>query len=647
MSWHKGEHCREVDPEIINEDWANVPGDLTQEEAGVWLSRFLASHPFQSLKFLTGLANVHAIQDILIRIWFQRDFNLLVAGRGFSKSFTVSLFIILYALFNPGVKIIICSGSYRQAKMIFETIENLINSPKAVFLRQCCPNWASAGRGVANPSKGTDRWQMIIGKSLVTATPLTEKIRGYRAQVVVIDEFLAVPKKIVDEIIGPFLTVLRGDAVERKKIEQAEQILIDRGEMKEWQRTRFHNNKMIALSSATYKCEPLYQSTYEEYLKAIHDAKITGATHSVVRMGYTMAPPFMDLNSIEQAKRSLSKDQFDREYNAIFTDQSGGFYNIRDIMAATIEIGFDPKVKMFGNRDKDYIISIDPNSSAGSEDADNFAMSVFELEGNGSDAATLVHGFAHPKIQINKVVEYFHYLMKNFRVVFVIVDNAGGPRFIETYNSLVAAGDKLEFADLDFTDADTFRATRSNYDPSIKKIVYSQVFNEKGWIRDSNDALQGDLQHKKIRFASSIAFDDTEISVNANRMMTEKLPDLAFTDDFLSGDKQHLNGEVIEDEDGVKQKSLVSAAKRRMHVEHVDLVVSTTAKELAGIQMKADIMGNIRFDLAPEMKANKGKDRARRDSYTSFLLGNWGRRLYLKLKEDDEDDEIFVGGFYG
>jgi len=287
------------------------------------------------------------------------------------------------------------------------------------------------------------------------------------------------------------------------------------GEMKEWQRTRFHNNKMIALSSATYKCEPLYQSTYEEYLKAIHDAKITGATHSVVRMGYKMAPgSMMDLNMIEQAQRSISKDQFDREYNAIFTDQSGGYFNIRDIMAATVEVGNEPKVKMFGDKDKEYILSIDPNSSAGSEDADNFAMSVFELEGGGSDAATLVHGFAHPKIQIKKVVEYFHYLMKNFRVVFVIVDNAGGPRFIETYNSLVPAGDKLEFADLDFTDEDTFNATRSNYDPSIKKIVYSQVFNEKGWIRDSNEALQGDLQHKNILFGSTIAFDETAISVN-------------------------------------------------------------------------------------------------------------------------------------
>lgn len=645
MSWHKGEHCREVDPEVINSDWMDVPGDLTQEEAGVWLSRFLASHPFQSLKFLTGMANVYPVQDILIRTWFQRDFNLLVAGRGFSKSFTVSLFIILYALFNPGVKIIICSGTYRQAKMIFETIENLINSPKAIFLRQCCPNWGILGKH--NPSKGTDRWQMTIGKSVITATPLTLNIRGYRAQVVIVDEFLSVPKKIVDEIIQPFLTVKRGDGEAREKIQQAEQILIDKGEMKEWQRTRFHNNKMIALSSATYKCEPLYQSTYEEYLKAIHDAKITGATHSVVRMGYKMAPgSMMDLNMIEQAQRSISKDQFDREYNAIFTDQSGGYFNIRDIMAATVEVGNEPKVKMFGDKDKEYILSIDPNSSAGSEDADNFAMSVFELEGGGSDAATLVHGFAHPKIQIKKVVEYFHYLMKNFRVVFVIVDNAGGPRFIETYNSLVPPGDHLEFADLDFSDPDSFRVTRANYDPSIKKIVYSQVFNEKGWIRDSNEALQGDLQHKKIRFASPISFDEDAVSVNVNLMATNKLPDLAFTDEFLSGDKEQLNGEIIEDEEGVKQKVAVSSGKRRLHVEHVDLVVSTTAKELAGIQMKTDIMGNSRFELAPEMKSNKGKNRARKDSYSCFLLGNWGRRLYLKLREEEDDDEIFVGGFF-
>ncbi len=249
MSWHEGEHCRKVDPETAHDDWMNVPGELDTEEAGVWFARFLANNPYMALKFLVGdnrIGQIYPVQDVIIRTWFQRDFNLLVAGRGFSKSYTVSLFLVLYALFNPGSKILICSASYRQAKMIFETIEKFINNAKGTFLRQCCPRW-----GRTNPSKGTDRWKMIIGTSELIATPLTEKIRGYRAQVVIVDEYLSVPEKIVNEIIRPFMAVKRGNGPEQKAIWDAEQVLIDRGELQEQYRTRFPGNKMIALSSAS------------------------------------------------------------------------------------------------------------------------------------------------------------------------------------------------------------------------------------------------------------------------------------------------------------------------------------------------------------------------------------------------------------
>ncbi len=620
MSWHEGAHAKKINVEEVNLDWMRVKGELSVEEASLWFTKFLANHPFLALKFLTGLEQVHAVQDILIRTWFQKDFNLLVAGRGFSKSFTVALFIILYALFAPGVRIIICSGSYRQAKMIFETIEKIIDSDKAGFLRQCCPKW---GVSSGNPSKGTDRWKMTIGRSEITATPLTEKIRGYRAQVVVIDEFLAVPQKVVDEIIRPFLTVKRGNGIAQKKIQDAEQILINRGELQESQRTVFQNNKMIALSSATYEFEPLYKSTYQEYLKSIHNPNLTGVSHSVFRLGYKLAPEgLLELSNIEEAKRSLSKERFDREYNAVFTRESGGFFNIKHIMEATVPLGEEPKIRMKGRKDHEYIIAIDPNASAGSEDADNFSISVFEMAGNNSGIATLVHGFAHPKLEVKKKVEYLRYLMKNFNVPFLILDNAGGPRFLEEYNALVPDDEFIFLCDVDFSDDETFRQTRSNYNRGERKIAYSQVFKAT-WIRDANETLQGDIQHRKIMFASSIRFNDADVVMNANLMAN--VGDLDFTEmsDLIIGEE-----------------------KRRLHVEHVDLVVETTAKELSLIQLKTDAVGNYRFDLPTEVKTSSGKNRARRDSYTSFLLGNWGRRLYLKLKSEEEDGEVFAGFFY-
>ncbi len=621
MSWHEGSHCRKLNPEEVNTHWKDVKGDLSQDEAGVWFSKFLAQNPYLALKFLVGpeMAQIHPIQDILIRTWFQRDFNLLVAGRGFSKSYTVSLFIVLYALFNPGVKIIICSASYRQAKMIFETIEKFINHPEAAFIRQCCPKW-----GASNPSKGTDRWRMFIDKSEITATPLTEKIRGYRAQVVVIDEYLSVPEKIVAEIIRPFMTVKRGNGVHQEKVRKAEQELIDSGLMKEHERTTYQNNKMIALSSATYKFEPLYKNTYETYLKIIHDAKEKTVSHSVFRLGYKLAPKGMlELNNIEEARRTLSSPQFDREYNAIFTDESGGFYNMQHIIAATVEPDEEPKVRMKGIKGREYIISVDPNSSAGSDEADNFAISVIELSTDGSFRGALVHSYATAKSEVKRRVQYMEYLMDSFNVVFIILDNAGGPRFLEEYNSLVDPSKKILLAALDFTDDDTFRLTRGEYNRAERKIAYAQVFNKKNWIRDANELMQGDIQHQRIIFASTIEYSDKDIESNV--AMMGNIPDLHFME---------MSDSIIGDE------------RRLEHVRNVDLLVKRTAKELALIEVKTDAVGNYTFDLPSQLKGSSGKDRARRDSYTSLLLGNFGRHCYKKIVDDGDDEEVYAGFFY-
>ncbi len=624
MSWNAGEHCKKIDSAHWGSDLYEPKGDLSTEEAGVWFTKFLANHPYLALRFLIGsdrIGKIHPIQDLIIRTWFQRDFNLLVAGRGFGKSYVVSLFLVLYALFTPNSKIIVCSASYRQAKMIFETIEKFIDDPGAIFLRQCCPKW-----GVSNPSKGTDRWQMKIGSSTIIATPLTEKIRGYRAHVVIIDEYLSVPEKIVNEIIRPFMAVKRGNGAEQDKIKKAEQILIDRGEMKEHQRTKFPGNKMIALSSATYKFEPLYQNTYEKYIIGINDPKAESISHSVFRLGYKLAPKGMlSESNIEEARKSLSTAQFDREYNAIFTDNSGGFYNMEHILKATIPFGEEPKVKMAGKKGFRYILAVDPNSSAGSDEADNFAISVIELTDDDTFRGVLVHSYATPNSDVKSRVKYFSYLMEAFNVVFIIMDNAGGPRFLEEFNALTEDPSKHIFlANIDFTDDETFRQTSGEYSPLERKIAFSQVFNKKNWIREANEVMQGDLQHRRIMFASSIQLNDADLEHNAS--LVAKYGDL----DFMN-----MSDEII------------GEARRWEHVTHVDDLVKRTATELALIQNKVDVVGNYTFDLPTQLKNKGGKDRARRDSYTSLLLGNFARHYYKRLITDDGDGDVYAGFFFG
>ena len=65
------------------------------------------------------------------------------------------------------------------------------------------------------------------------AIPLSgEKIRGFRANVLVLDEFLLLPEDTIKNVLMPFL-VAPQDMAERIKIREMEDDLIAKGEMKE------------------------------------------------------------------------------------------------------------------------------------------------------------------------------------------------------------------------------------------------------------------------------------------------------------------------------------------------------------------------------------------------------------------------------
>lgn len=296
------------------------------------------------------------------------------------------------------------------------------------------------------------------------------------------------------------------------------------------------------------------------------------------------------------------------------------------ILNATIPSGEEPKVKMKGRKGSRYILAIDPNSSAGSDEADNFAISVIELVDDDPDfRGVLVHSYATPNSEVKSRVKYMNYLMKNFNVVFIIMDNAGGPRFLEEYNALVEnEHEHIYLANIDFTDDDTFRMTSGEYSPVERKIAFSQVFNKKNWIREANEIMQADLQRRHIMFASSIQNSDADLT----RSVGEVTP-------FGDLDFMNMSDDIIGD------------ARRWEHVIHVDDLVSRTAKELGLIQIKTDAVGNYTFDLPTQLKNKGGKDRARRDSYTSLLLGNYARHYYKRLVTDDGDGDVYAGFFLG
>lgn len=121
-------------------------------------------------------------QIVLLQELWVRPFPLLIASRGASKSFLFALYALLRAVITQGSKILIVSASFRQSKNVFDYAENIVKN--APILRDLI--------GDMRIVHDNDMWLMQVGDSIIRAIPLGasgEKIRGLRANYILVDEF--------------------------------------------------------------------------------------------------------------------------------------------------------------------------------------------------------------------------------------------------------------------------------------------------------------------------------------------------------------------------------------------------------------------------------------------------------------------------
>ena len=134
---------------------------------------------------------------------------MLIASRGFGKSFILALYAMIRALLLPERKVVIVGAAFRQSKVLFEYMETIWNN--SPILRSLCDS--SSG-----PRRDVDRCVMRINKSRVTCLPLGDgqKIRGQRANDIISDEFASIPRDIFETVVAGFAAV-SSDPIENVK----------------------------------------------------------------------------------------------------------------------------------------------------------------------------------------------------------------------------------------------------------------------------------------------------------------------------------------------------------------------------------------------------------------------------------------------
>ncbi len=268
--------------ENINAQFKALKGALEDKEAKITLAKFLRANLGLTTELISGI-KLAPFQEILLKGMLNKNFSMLVLGRGCGKTFIASVFCFLQCIFEPATKILVAGPTFRTARFIFNNLEKMVESKGAELLAQ------AFGAKV----KRNDQFEWQINEGTITAIPLNrEKIRGFRANVLVLDEYLLLPEDIINTVLMPFL-VAPQNMKERLEIREIEDKLIEEGVMKDKDRIQFENiSKMIALSSASYTFENLYK-TYKEWVTKIYAEEEEQSTYFVSQLGYEALPEEM------------------------------------------------------------------------------------------------------------------------------------------------------------------------------------------------------------------------------------------------------------------------------------------------------------------------------------------------------------------
>ena len=124
-------------------------------------------------------------------------------------------------------------------------------------------------------------------------------------------------------------------------------------------------------------------------------------------------------------------------------------------------------------------------------------------------------------------------------------------------------------------------------------------------LEKSNEHLQANIDHKRLWFASRTTANEAAFNKYSNRRV-----------------RLHEVGE----------KTILD------FMETQDALIHQTKKQCALIEVKSTAKGTQTFDLPLHLRKSESVNRARRDNYTTLMLGNWAIRCYYDMMSAPKED---------
>ena len=510
----------------INADFFNPMSILKIDEDDFHLRlAWLMTRP-EYLSFITNhILNIQLLpsQALFLNELWNRKFPMLIASRGFGKSFMLSLYAVLRALILPKRKIVVVGAAFRQSKVLFEYMETIWrNSP---MLRDICD-------GDSGPRRDTDRCTLRINDSTVTCLPLGDgqKIRGQRANDIIADEFASIPREIFENVVAGFAAV-SADPIENVKRLASKNKAKELGIYIEEDKTPEKLDNQITLSGTAYYDFNHFASYWKKWKSIINSKgdpnklrEIFGedppedfdwTQYSIIRMPYELLPKgFMDADQVARSKATVHTGIYQMEYGACFTRDSQGFFK-RSLIESCV-VGEENPISnpdgsqiifeacLMGDPNKKYIFGVDPAS-----EVDNFSIVVLEVH---PTHRRIVHCWTTTRSEHKEKVkkgystetDFYSYcarkirdLMKLFPCIHIAMDAQGGGVAVEEAlhdPSKLEEGENLIWP---IIDPDKEKDTDDQQGLHILELVQ---FAKADWTAAANHGLRKDLEDKVLLF---------------------------------------------------------------------------------------------------------------------------------------------------
>ena len=159
-----------------------------------WIT-FWRRNPSRFVQRYFGIV-LHLYQHIILFLMDIYPSICIVAARSAAKSFIIAVYACKEAILRPGARIVVASATKKQARLIVsEKIKKEI-LPRSPLLEQ----------EILTIKDSQNEIEVVFhnGSSIIVVAA-NENSRGYRATVMIYEEFRMIVKNIIDTVLSPFL----------------------------------------------------------------------------------------------------------------------------------------------------------------------------------------------------------------------------------------------------------------------------------------------------------------------------------------------------------------------------------------------------------------------------------------------------------